>query len=53
MLEPDRDPLSGEMIPCVVCTMSPQIGGTGLCNQCTEEDLMEYCEWLSRLDSDV
>lgn len=38
-LEPDRDPFTGSMIPCVVCEMSPQVGGTGCCSRECEADL--------------
>lgn len=35
--EPDRDSFTGEFIRCVVCSMSPQYGGTGLCSiECAE-----------------
>lgn len=51
MIKPDRDPFTGSMIPCVVCTMAPQVGGTGLCATCTPEDLEELCEWLAQFDS--
>lgn len=40
-LEPDRDPETGSMIPCVVCTMSGQVGGTGVCSRACSEALRE------------
>lgn len=31
--EDDRDPETGQVVPCVVCGMGPQRGGTGCCSQ--------------------
>lgn len=44
-LEPDRDPLTGEMIPCVWCEMRPQVGGTGYCSRECKEELEENYGW--------
>ena len=38
-LEPDRDPETGEMVPCVWCGMSPQVGGTGCCSPACEAEM--------------
>ena len=48
-LEPDRDPVDGRMVPCVVCMSSPQVGGKGVCSPECEADLEE---WVKKDEDD-
>lgn len=52
-LEPDRDPNTGSMIPCVLCGMSPQVGGTGFCSPECEAALEQMHSDREALDKSI
>lgn len=39
LMDDDRDPETGSLVPCVFCGMAPQRGGTGVCSDGCDEAL--------------